>query len=163
MSGRSGERAAREPAVRTSRAGGRETAADRSRPGASLPVTTGLLLAALLLAACGGSRSGGPRPLPDDDPAVSGDAVPVAYVVECQTCTVSWLTEEGLKTRSAAGSWRREVEAPPGEPLRLVVERDEDRPTSVEARILVRGETVAFDQLAYRDYRDRISLRARAR
>lgn len=126
-----------------------------------------LLLAAFLLAACGGSRSGGPRPLPEDPgdqaDAGDGDAVPVAYVVECQTCTVSWLTPDGLKTRGAAGSWRRSLEVEAGRALRLVVERDEDRPTSVEARIVVRGETAAFGQLAYRDYRDRIILRARAR
>lgn len=123
-----------------------------------------LLAAAFLLAACGGSRSGGPRPLPEDPgSAAPGDAVPVAYVVECQTCTVSWLTPEGLNTRSAAGSWRRTLEVEAGQSLRLVVERDEDRPTSVEARIVVRGETAAFGQLAYRDYRDRITLRARAR
>lgn len=126
-----------------------------------------LLLAAFLLAACGGSRSGGPRPLPEDpdDPADAGadGAVPVAYVVECQTCTVSWLTPDGLKTRGAAGSWRRSLEVEAGRALRLVVERDEDRRTSVEARIVVRGETAAFGQLAYRDYRDRIILRARAR
>lgn len=135
------------------------TGAPRSRGRAAL------LLAAAFFLACGASRSGGPRPLPEEDPeaAPAGGAVPVAYVVECQTCTVSWLTPEGLKTRSAAGSWRRTLAVEPGEPLRLVVERDEDRPTSVEARIVVRGETAAFGQLAYRDYRDRITLRARAR
>ena len=120
-----------------------------------------LLLASMLSAGCGSSRSGGVRPLPADDPA--GDGVPAAYEVECQTCTVSWLTAEGLKTRSAAGSWRREMVARRGDALRLIVERDRGRSTSVEARIRVRGQTAAFGRLGPGDLRDRISLRARAR
>lgn len=119
-----------------------------------------LALSASLSAGCSGARSGGVRPLPADDPAVDG--VPVSYEVECQTCTVSWLTAEGLKTRSAAGSWRREIVARRGDALRLVVERDRGRSTSVEARIRVRGETAAFGRLGPGDLRDRLSLRARA-
>lgn len=119
------------------------------------------LLAPLLVAACGGSRSGGMRPLPAEEPA--GDEVSVAYEVSCQNCTVSWLTPEGLKTRSAVGSWRREVTARRGQGLRLIVDRDDDRAGSVEARIRVDGETAAHGRLQVGDVRDRISLRTRAR
>ena len=113
-------------------------------------------------AACGGSRSGGMRPLPAEEPE-AGEDVAVLYQVECQTCTVSWLTPEGLKTRDAAGAWRREVVVPRGESLRLVVQRDDNRRGSVEARIVVGGETVDYGRLSVTDVRDRITLRGRAR
>ena len=78
------------------------------------------------------------------------------------TAITNALTAEGLKTRSAAGSWRREIVARRGDGLLLVVERDRGRSTSVEARIRVRGETAAFGRLGPGDLRDRLSLRARA-
>lgn len=126
------------------------------------PVTRVLVgLLAVLLAACGSSRSSGMQPLPEDEP--EEEDVFAYYEVECDRCSVTWLAGGNFRSTTVDGSWRQNLEVQRGDRLYLTVRRGQDRYVRVIARIVVRGRVEDRGRLQTGQRNDRLVLEHRVR